>query len=91
MPIQLSNHWCAAWITKFGIDIVSDKIEKGRELGKSDSLGVGFVSLCEAVQEGEDVFRGDLVNRTITEFPDIPLDDGPVGSHRIFFFEWVLW
>ena len=39
----------------------------------------------EAVQEGEDVFRGDLINRTITEFFDIPIDDGPVGSHRILF------
>jgi hypothetical protein len=39
----------------------------------------------KAVQEGEDVFRGDLINRTITEFFDIPIDDGPVGSHRILF------
>ena len=50
-----------------------------------DPLGVGFVSFGEAVQEGEDVFRGDLVDRTITKFFDIPLDDCPVGSNRIFF------
>jgi hypothetical protein len=37
---------------KFGIDIVADEIEKGRELGKTDSFGVGFVSFGEAVQEG---------------------------------------
>ena len=54
-------------------------------MGKADPFGVGFVSLGEAVQESEDVFRGDLVDGSITEFPDIPLDDGPVGSHRIFF------
>ena len=47
--------------------------------------GVGFVSLGEAVQEVEDVYRGDLVDGAITEFFDIPLDDGLVGSHRIFF------
>jgi hypothetical protein len=72
-------------LMKFGIDIVADEIEKGRELGKTDSLGVGFVSFGEAVQEGEDLFRGDLVDGSITEFLDKPLDDGPVGSHRIFF------
>ena len=54
-------------------------------MGKTDSFGVGFVSFGEAVQEGEDLFRGDLVDGSITEFIDIPLDDGPVGSHRIFF------
>jgi hypothetical protein len=54
-------------------------------LGKTDSFGVGFVSLGEAIQECEDVFRGDLVDGSITEFFDIPLDDGPVGSNRIFF------
>jgi hypothetical protein len=42
---------------KFGINIVADEIEKGRELGKTDPLGVGFVSFGEAVQEGEDVFQ----------------------------------
>ena len=54
-------------------------------MGKTDPFGVGFVSLGEAVQEGKDVFRGDMVDRSITEFLDIPLDDGLVGSHRIFF------
>jgi hypothetical protein len=29
--------------------------------------------------------RGDLINATVTEFLDKPFDDGPVGSHRIFF------
>jgi hypothetical protein len=69
---------------KFGINIVADEIEKGRELGKTDPLSVGFVSFGEAVQEGEDVFRDDLVDRTITKFFDIPLDDYPVGSNRFF-------
>jgi hypothetical protein len=85
LPIQLSDHGPVAWIPKFGIDIVADEIEKGRELGITDSFGVGFVSLGEAVQEGEDVFWRDLVDRSITKFPDVPLDDGLVGSHRIFF------
>ena len=85
LPVQLPDHGSIAWITKFGIDIVADEIKKGRELGKADPLGVGFVSLGEAVQEGKDVFRGDMFDRSITKFTDVPLDDGLVGSHRIFF------
>jgi hypothetical protein len=54
-------------------------------LGITDTLGVGFVSLGESVQEGKDLFRGDLIDGAIAEFMDKPFDDGPVGSHRIFF------
>ncbi len=54
-------------------------------MGKTDSLGVGFVAFGEAVQESEDVFRGNLVDGSITEFFDVALDDSPVGSDRIFF------
>jgi hypothetical protein len=54
-------------------------------LGITDPLGVWIVAVGEAVQEGEDVFRGDLIGRTITELPDESFDDGPVGSYRIFF------
>jgi hypothetical protein len=84
-PIQLADHGSIAWVPKLWIDIVADEIEKGRELGKADSFGVGFVSLGEAIQECEDVFRCDLVDGTITKLFDIPLDDGLVGSHRFFF------
>jgi hypothetical protein len=100
LPIEFSDHGPVAWVPKLGFDIVTHEIEKGRKLGKTDSFGVGFVSLGEAVQEGEDVFWRDLVDRSITEFPDVPLDDGLVGSHRIFFSNgscgnrsrfWLLW
>jgi len=84
-PIQLPDHRPIAWVPKLGIDIVSHKIEKGRELGKADPFGVGFVSLGEAIQTCKDLFRGYLVDWSITEFPDISIDDGPVGSRRIFF------
>ncbi len=85
LPVKLPDHGSIACVPEFGIDIVAYEIEGGRELGKTDPLGVGFVSLGEAVQECKDLFRGDLVDGTITEFPDISLDDGPVGSHHIFF------
>ena len=74
-----------ARVSEFGVDIVADEIEKGRELGKADPFGVGFVSFGEAVQECKDLFRGYLLNGTIAEFMDKPFDDGLVGSHRIFF------
>jgi hypothetical protein len=82
LSVQLPDHGSIAWICQFGIDVVPYEIEKGRELGITDSLSVGLVAFGEAVQECEDVFRGDLVDGSITEFFDIPLDDGPVVSHR---------
>ena len=100
LAIEFSDHGPVTGIPEFGIDIVADEIEKGRELGKTDPLGVGFVAFGEAVQECKDLFRGDLVDGSITEFLDKPLDDGPVGSHRVFFSNgscdnrsrfWLLW
>jgi hypothetical protein len=43
------------------------------------------VASGKAVQEGEEVFWRDLVDRSITKFTDVTLDDCLVGSHRIFF------
>jgi hypothetical protein len=37
-------------VKKFGISIVADEIEKGRELGITDPFGVGFVSFGKTVQ-----------------------------------------
>ena len=53
------------------------------------SIIIGFIPFGEAVQEGEDVFRGDLIDGTITEFFNEPLNNGLIGSDRIF-FEWDL-
>ncbi len=44
----------------------------------------------KAVQEGKDLFRGDVINRAIAEFLNKSLDDGQVSSPRIF-LEWILW
>ena len=100
IPLQFSDHWPVAWVPEFGVDIVTHEIEKRGELGITDTLCVGFVSFGEAIQECKDLFRGDLVDGAITEFMDKPLDDGPLGSHRIFFSNgscdnrskfWLLW
>jgi hypothetical protein len=83
--VQFPDHGSIAGVPEFGIDIVADEIEKGRELGKANPFGVGFVSFGKAVHECEDVFRCNLVDGSITEFFDVTLDDCLVGSHRIFF------
>jgi hypothetical protein len=51
-PGTACDHGPVAGIPEFGINIVTDEIEKGRELGKANSLGVGFVAFGEAVQVG---------------------------------------
>lgn len=48
---------------------------------KLEPLVERVVSFGKVVQKYEGVFRADLINGTITEYPDIPLDVGPVGSH----------
>ena len=52
LAIKLADHGTVEGSPEFGIDIVADEIEKGRELGITDSLGVGFVSFGETVQVG---------------------------------------
>ena len=52
--------------------------------GYTIKLIFGFVPFGKTVQECKDLLQGDLVDGSITEFFDIPLNDGPVGSHRIF-------
>ena len=51
-PIKLADHRPVSWVTKLEIDIVADEIEKGRELGITNSLGVRFVAVYEAVKKG---------------------------------------
>jgi len=51
----------------------------------TDSLGVGFVSFGETVQEGKDLFRGDLVGGAITKFLDKPFDDSLISPYCVFF------
>jgi hypothetical protein len=40
---------------------------KKEELGITDSLGIGFVALGEAVQEGKDLLWDDLFDGSITD------------------------
>jgi hypothetical protein len=77
--------------TQFDADPISgfDHHHSGRLIGRdlriTDSFGVGFVSLGEAIQELKDLLWGDFINGSIAEFLNKLFDDGPVGSHRIFF------
>jgi len=58
--------------------LLRTKLKKRRELGITDSLGVGLVAFCQPVQVGQNLFWGDLLDGSITEFMDKPFDDGPV-------------
>jgi hypothetical protein len=100
LTIKLADHGSVARIPEFGVDIVADEIEKGRKLGKTDSLGIGFVAFGESVQELKDLLWRDFFDGSIAEFIDKPFDDCPVGSHLIFFWNgscgnrsrfWLLW
>ena len=74
---------------KFRIDIVADEIEKGRELGITDSFGVGFVAVGKSVQLVKDIIRG-LIDRSQPH-----RNPGRIGQlltsmpGRYFFFEWA--
>jgi hypothetical protein len=77
---------CVYPIAELGIDILTHEIEKGRELGITDALGVGFVAFGETVQECKDLLWGDLFDGSIAKFMDKPFYDGPVGSNCVFFW-----
>jgi hypothetical protein len=75
-PVQFSDHGRIARITHGGIDVISEKIEKGRQVGIADSFCVGFVTVGKAVQKGKDIIGGNLINLTITEILAEPINDG---------------
>ena len=68
------------------IQIVADEIEKGTNVGISDTLGVGLVALGESIQKPQDIIRCYLIDFEITEFQTKLINDRLVGSNRIFFW-----
>jgi hypothetical protein len=61
-PEHLSQHRAVAGATKICIDIGSDKIEEGCEVGILDALGLLFLPFGDLVQEFEDLISGDAFN-----------------------------
>ncbi len=73
------------------IQIVTDEIEKGTNVGIADALGVRLVALGETIQEPQDIIRCYLIDLVTSEFQTELINDRLVGSNRIFFLEWALW
>jgi hypothetical protein len=48
-PIQFPEHGRIARIPHGGINVISKKIEKGRQVGIADSFCVGLIAVCKAV------------------------------------------
>ncbi len=48
-PVQFPDHGRITRIPNAGIDVVAEKIEKGRQVGITDPFGVGLVAVVEAV------------------------------------------
>ena len=68
-PIQFSDHGRVTGISYTGIDVIAEKIEKGRQVGIADSFGIGFVTVGKAVQKGKDIILCNLFNLGMTELP----------------------
>jgi hypothetical protein len=72
---------CGSWariarIYQCGIDIVSEKIEKGRQVGIADPFCVWLVAVGEAVQKVKNIIGRDLLNLGFTEIPAELVNDG---------------
>jgi hypothetical protein len=84
-PVQFSDHGRIARITHGGINVISEKIEKGRQMGIADSFCVWLIAVGKAVQKGKDLIGGNLINLTITKILAESINDGLIRSYRIFF------
>jgi len=54
------NHRPVTRVPEFRIDIVANKIEKGRELGKSAPLGLKFSAFGELVHDVQNIINRQL-------------------------------
>jgi hypothetical protein len=60
-------------------------------VGITDPFCVRLIAVGEAVQEGKDVIRSNLLNLALTEILAESFNNGLIRSQGIFFFEWALW
>ncbi len=68
------------------IQIITDEIEKGTNVGIADALGVRLVTFSESIQKSQDIVGCYLVYLVITEFQTELINDRLVGPNRIFFW-----
>jgi len=58
-PKHLSQHWAIAGTAKIRVDIVSDEVEEGGEVGVFDAFGLLFLPFGDPVKEFKDFVSGD--------------------------------
>ena len=85
-PVQFSDHGRIARIAHGGINVISEKIEKGRQMGIADSFCVGFVSVGKVVQKGKDIIGCNLLNLGVTKILTESLKDVFIIPDCIFFW-----
>ena len=61
LAILFTDHRRIAWIMQTVIQIVTDEIEEGTNVGVADALGVGLVTFGESIQKPQDIINGGAV------------------------------
>jgi hypothetical protein len=57
-PEKLFQHWGVAGILELRVEVVSDEIKEGLEIGETGVLGDLVAGVIEAGEKGEYLFRG---------------------------------
>jgi len=84
-PEHLPEHRAVAGAAKIGVDIDSDEVEEGREVGVFDAFGLLFLTFGDPVQEFKGFVCGDGFD---APSPEILAESGEkrlIGLDRIFF------
>ena len=58
---------CGWFCKRLQIDVISEKIKKGRQVGIADSFCVGLIAAGKTVQKGKDNIGDNLINLKSTE------------------------
>ena len=53
--VLFADHWRIAGILQTMVQIVTDGIEKGTNVGIADAFGIGLVALGESIQKSKDI------------------------------------
>ena len=66
-PEQFTQHWGVTWILDIRIKVVSQKIEKGGQMGKTNPFCLGFSALGELRHKIQNVICRNLVELFVYE------------------------
>jgi hypothetical protein len=84
-PEQLPQSWTVAWILDIRVKGIFHKIEKGRQKGKPELLGVLLGAVGDSGHERQNVLRCDGGQRYVSEMVLKTIEDELIVAQRIFF------